>query len=215
MILNIEKTHQVDFNKQGGLVPVIVQHFETATVLMLGYMNDAALRKTFEENVVIFYSRSKERLWQKGETSGNVLNLKSIRLDCDRDTLLIKALPSGPVCHTGAATCFNEEFENTTSEKENLNVNDNFLFQLQETIQNRKLNPSENSYTSSLFKKGRDKVAQKVGEEAVELVIEAMKDNNDDLFKNEAADLMYHYLILLTEKGFTLSDIIAVLKKRA
>lgn len=193
----------IDFLKyQDGLVPAIVQDAVTNKVLMLGFMNEAALAKTQELQRVTFFSRSKNRLWTKGEESGNFLLLKDIKADCDNDTLLIKAAPVGPVCHTGADTCWNEK-----------NSNDNFLLELESVIANRKNNPSEKSYTSSLFAKGINKVAQKVGEEAVELVIEA-KDNNDELFKNEAADLLFHYMILLQAKEFKLDDIINVLKER-
>ena len=193
----------IDFSKySNGLVPAIVQDAATNKVLMLGFMNEAALAKTNELQKVTFFSRSKNRLWTKGEESGNYLLLKEIKVDCDNDTLLIKANPVGPVCHTGADTCWNEE-----------NKSDNFLFQLEQIIADRKNNPSDKSYTSSLFEKGINKIAQKVGEEAVELVIEA-KDNNDELFKNEAADLLFHYLILLQVKGFCLNDIIGVLQKR-
>lgn len=193
----------IDFLKYtDGLVPAIVQDAVTNKVLMLGFMNEAALTKTQELQKVTFFSRSKNRLWTKGEESGNFLLLKDIKVDCDNDTLLIKAEPVGPVCHTGADTCWNEK-----------NGHDNFLLELETVIANRKNNPSEKSYTSSLFAKGINKVAQKVGEEAVELVIEA-KDNNDNLFKNEAADLLFHYLILLQAKGFKLNDIIDVLKER-
>ncbi|HMO62873.1 MAG TPA: bifunctional phosphoribosyl-AMP cyclohydrolase/phosphoribosyl-ATP diphosphatase HisIE [Ferruginibacter sp.] len=193
----------IDFKKYpDGLVPAIVQDVATGKVLMLGFMNEAALAKTQELQKVTFFSRSKNRLWTKGEESGNYLLLQEIKVDCDNDTLLIKVNPVGPVCHTGADTCWDEK-----------NTSDNFLLQLEQVIINRKNNPSEKSYTSSLFAKGINKVAQKVGEEAVELVIEA-KDNNDDLFKNEAADLLFHYLILLQAKGFSLQDIINVLKER-
>lgn len=194
---------KVDFNKYtDGLVPAIVQDANTNKVLMLGFMNEAALAKTRELQKVTFFSRSKNRLWTKGEESGNFLLLKDIKVDCDNDTLLVKVNPVGPVCHTGSDTCWDEK-----------NVNDNFLSQLEQIITDRKNNPSSASYTSSLFAKGINKVAQKVGEEAVELVIEA-KDNNDDLFKDEAADLLFHYLILLQAKGFVLNDIMDVLKKR-
>jgi phosphoribosyl-AMP cyclohydrolase / phosphoribosyl-ATP pyrophosphohydrolase len=185
-----------------GLVPSIIQDDVTGKVLMLGFMNQEAVSKTQELNKVTFYSRSKNRLWTKGEESGNFLLLKTITVDCDNDTLLIKASPVGPVCHTGADTCFNEK-----------NENDNFLLHLEKIIADRKNNPSDESYTSSLFKKGINKVAQKVGEEAVELVIEA-KDDNAHLFKEEAADLLFHYLILLQAKGFELNDITDVLKER-
>ncbi len=193
----------VDFSKYAdGLVPAIVQDNATGKVLMLGFMNSEALLKTKELQKVTFFSRSKNRLWTKGEESGNFLLLKSISVDCDNDTLLIKTNPVGPVCHTGADTCFDEKNEAT-----------DFLASLEKIIANRKNNPSDGSYTSSLFKKGINKIAQKVGEEAVELVIEA-KDDNDVLFKDEAADLLFHYLILLQAKGFSLQDVVDVLKER-
>ena len=192
-----------DFSKYAdGLVPAIVQDANTGVVLMLGFMNNEALDKTNETKLVTFYSRTKQRLWTKGETSNNFLHLVDIKLDCDNDTLLIKATPDGPVCHTGSDTCFNEK-----------NTADNFLAELEKIISDRKDNPTEKSYTSSLFKKGINAVAQKVGEEAVELIIEA-KDNDAGRFKNEAADLLFHYLVLLKSKGFTLDDIIAVLRER-
>lgn len=194
---------RIDYAKyQDGLVPAIIQDIATNKVLMLGFMNEAALNKTNELKKVTFFSRSKNRLWTKGEESGNYLLLKDIKLDCDNDTLLIKVQPLGPVCHTGSDTCWDEK-----------NEPDNFLFTLEQIIADRKNNPSDQSYTSSLFAKGINKIAQKVGEEAVELLIEA-KDDNAYLFKNEAADLMFHYLILLQAKGFTLNDILAVLKDR-
>jgi phosphoribosyl-ATP pyrophosphohydrolase/phosphoribosyl-AMP cyclohydrolase len=194
---------KIDFKKyKDGLVPAIVQDDVTNKVLMLAFMNEEALAKTQELQEVTFFSRSKNRLWTKGEESGNFLLLKDIKVDCDNDTLLVKATPAGPVCHTGADTCWNEK-----------NVSNDFLFKLEQIISDRKNNPSEKSYTSSLFAKGINKIAQKVGEEAVELVIEA-KDNDADLFKNEAADLLFHYLILLKAKGFQLEDIIAILKER-
>ena len=196
---------QVDFEKYtDGLVPVIVQDDATKTVLMLGFMNDAALQETKRSGKVTFFSRSKQRLWTKGESSGNFLLLKDIKADCDNDTLLVKAAPAGPVCHTGADTCFNE-----TNDAGDLQ----FLARLEQTIADRKNNPSENSYTSKLFARGINKIAQKVGEEAVEIVIEA-KDDNKELFLGEAADLMYHYLVLLQAKNFTLNDVIGVLKER-
>lgn len=196
---------QINFEKSpDGLVPVVVQDHETGKVLMLGYMDEEALAKTEAEKVVTFFSRSKQRLWTKGETSGNFLEVKTILVDCDQDTLLIKAHPIGPTCHTGADTCFFEKNEGKAP----------FLNYLQkEIIRERKNNPSEASYTSKLFKKGVNKIAQKVGEEAVELVIEA-KDTNDHLFKNEAADLLFHYLILLEQRGMDLDDIVDVLKER-
>ena len=192
-----------DFSKYAdGLIPVIIQDTVTDKVLMLGFMNEAALAKTKSENKVTFFSRSKQRLWTKGETSNNFLLVKEILLDCDKDTLLIKATPTGPVCHTGADTCWNEK-----------NTGDNFLFELDEIISQRKMNPSGQSYTSSLFEKGINKIAQKVGEEAVELIIEA-KDQDETLFKNEAADLLFHYLVLLRAKGYGLDDILQVLRER-
>ena len=194
---------KIDFNKYtDGLVPAIIQDDITGKVLMLGFMNEAALAKTQELKQVTFFSRSKSRLWTKGEESGNFLLLKDIKVDCDNDTLLIKVNPVGPVCHTGADTCWDER-----------NTNDNFLIELEQIIKDRKNNPSEKSYTSSLFEKGINKIAQKVGEEAVELVIEA-KDDNAGLFKNEAADLLFHYLILLQAKGHSLSEIQEVLIER-
>lgn len=192
----------INFQKSDGLVPAIIQDVDTSKVLMLGYMNEAAFQKTMETKQVTFYSRSRQTLWTKGETSGNFLTLKDIRLDCDQDTLLIKAKPKGPTCHTGTDTCFNEK-----------NESDNFLESLERVIQSRKDADVDTSYTASLFKKGINKVAQKVGEEAIELVIEA-KDDNRDLFLNEAADLMYHYLVLLTAKGFELNDVVELLKAR-
>ena len=192
----------VDFQKMNDLVPAIVQDADTHKVLMLGYMNEAALQKTIAEKRITFYSRSKKRLWTKGETSQNYLELVSIKEDCDQDALLLKVHPKGPVCHTGSDTCFEEK-----------NEQNNFLTHLERIIQNRKINPKTGSYTSSLFEKGINKVAQKVGEEAVELVIEA-KDDNKSLFLGEAADLMYHYLVLLAAKDYTLGEVIEVLKER-
>lgn len=195
--------NSIDFSKSAdGLVPVIIQDATTQVVLMLGYMNKEALQQSIDSDLVTFYSRSKSRLWVKGETSKNYLHIIDIKVDCDSDTILIKAKPDGNVCHTGAETCFNEE-----------NKEANFLKTLEKTIEERKLNPSEKSYTSGLLARGINKVAQKVGEEAVELVIEA-KDNNDDLFLNEAADLMFHYLILLQAKDKKLEDVLEVLEGR-
>ncbi len=183
------------------LVPVIIQDIQTNKVLMLGFMNEEALEKTKEENRVTFYSRSKQRLWTKGETSGNYLNVKEIIADCDNDTLLIKVDPDGPVCHTGGDTCFNEN-------------NSSFsLGKLEQIIADRKNNASETSYTSSLFSKGINKIAQKVGEEAVELVIES-KDDDKEKFLGEAADLLFHYLILLNAKGYSLNDVEQILAAR-
>ncbi len=191
----------INFKKSGGLVPAIIQNTHTLQVLMLGYMNEEALEKTRAEGRVTFFSRSKNRLWTKGEISGNYLIVSEIREDCDNDTLLIKALPQGPTCHTGATTCFSEETPK------------GFIYELEKVIEQRIETKTEGSYTSRLFNSGVNKVAQKVGEEAVELVIEA-KDNNIDLFKNEAADLLYHFLILLKTKALKLEDIEEVLKGR-
>jgi phosphoribosyl-ATP pyrophosphohydrolase/phosphoribosyl-AMP cyclohydrolase len=193
----------IDFKKMEGLIPAVVQDAFTGKVLMLGYMNEAALAKTEESGRVTFFSRSKNRLWTKGETSGHFLEVVSMQEDCDGDTILVKAKPSGPVCHTGADTCFNEGNASKTP----------FIDQLRAIIKDRKANPSEGSYTSSLFSKGINKLAQKVGEEAVELVIEA-KDDNKDLFLGEAADLLFHYLVLLEAKGYELDEVVDVLMKR-
>lgn len=194
---------KIDFNKdQNGLVPVVIQNNNTLQVLMLGYMNEEAFLKTQKENKVTFFSRSKNRLWTKGEESGNFLTVKDIQIDCDNDTILIKAIPAGPTCHTGSTTCFKEETPK------------GFLYELEATINQRIDENDENSYTNQLFRRGINKVAQKVGEEAVELVIEA-KDNDANLFKNEAADLMYHYLILLKAKGFKMIDVEEILKLRS
>ena len=193
----------LDFSKnKDGLVPAIIQDNITHKVLMLGYLNQESLSLTLSTYVVHFYSRTKQRIWKKGEESGNELKVVSLKEDCDKDTVLIKVNPVGPVCHKGDDTCF-----------EDSNVSDDFISTLENIIQDRKINPSDSSYVSSLFKKGTNKIAQKVGEEAVELVIEA-KDDNDDLFLNESADLLFHYLILLQEKGHKIKDVINVLKKR-
>lgn len=194
----------IDFAKGDGLVPAIIQDAATNKVLMLGFMNEEAFQKTQREMRVTFFSRTKNRLWTKGEESGNFLNVVSIHPDCDNDTLLIKVNPVGPVCHTGADTCWIEK---------NTKTNLDFLIGLEQVIESRKNNPSDDSYTSKLFLKGMNKIAQKVGEEATELVIES-KDSNDDLFVNEAADLLFHYLILLQAKGFKLQDVIAKLEAR-
>jgi phosphoribosyl-ATP pyrophosphohydrolase/phosphoribosyl-AMP cyclohydrolase len=191
----------IDFAKGEGLVPVIIQDDKTLQVLMLGYMNEEAYLKTKEEGKVTFFSRSKNRLWTKGESSGHFLKVVNIQIDCDQDTVLIKAIPQGPTCHTGSTSCFKDETAK------------GFVYQLEDTIHQRIDDNDAASYTNKLYKKGINKVAQKVGEEAVELVIEA-KDDNDDLFTNEAADLLYHYLILLKAKGFTFQDIEKVLKGR-
>lgn len=192
---------KLDFAKSNGLIPCIVQDANTQTVLMLGYMNKEALEKTLSDKRLTFFSRSKNRLWTKGETSGHYLNFVDCLMDCDQDTLLFKVNPVGATCHTGADTCFNEK-----NELQGLGF-------LEAIIQERKANPKTGSYTNQLLDSGINKVAQKVGEEAVELVIEA-KDNNKDLFLGEAADLMYHYQVLLTAKGFTLSDVVNVLRAR-
>ncbi|UOB17413.1 bifunctional phosphoribosyl-AMP cyclohydrolase/phosphoribosyl-ATP diphosphatase HisIE [Abyssalbus ytuae] len=193
----------IDFTKNNGLVPAIIQDIDTRKVLMLGYMNEEAYRQTIETKKVTFFSRTKNRLWTKGEESGNYLNLVDVKNDCDNDTLLVRVHPAGPTCHKGTDTCWGEQ--NIFSY--------GFLSKLEEVIKDRKENRSEKSYVSSLFKSGINKIAQKVGEEAVETVIEA-KDNNDELFLNECADLLFHYLILLQAKGFKLEDIASVLRKR-
>ncbi|WP_448518354.1 bifunctional phosphoribosyl-AMP cyclohydrolase/phosphoribosyl-ATP diphosphatase HisIE [Rhodoflexus sp.] len=192
-----------DFDKSSGLLPAVVQDATTGKVLMLGYMNEEAYQKTLAEKTVTFFSRSKNRLWTKGETSGNFLHVVDMILDCDRDTLLIKARPQGPTCHTGADTCFDE------SNKSNVL----FIEHLKHIIRNRKDASPDSSYTAKLFAKGINKIAQKVGEEAVELVIEA-KDNNKDLFLGEAADLLFHYLVLLEAKSIDLNEVIDVLRQR-
>jgi phosphoribosyl-ATP pyrophosphohydrolase/phosphoribosyl-AMP cyclohydrolase len=192
----------IDFTKSNGLVPVIIQNYQNQQVLMLGYMNEEAFAKTQAEGKVTFFSRSKNRLWTKGETSGNFLLVKEILVDCDNDSLLIKAEPAGPTCHTGSTSCFSEE------------TSKGFLYELQQTIAQRIDDNDQNSYTNLLYRKGINKVAQKVGEEAVELIIEA-KDDNEELFKNEAADLLYHFLILLKAKDVKLEDIELVLINRA
>jgi phosphoribosyl-ATP pyrophosphohydrolase/phosphoribosyl-AMP cyclohydrolase len=195
----------IDFNKnKDGLVPAIIQDFVTRQVLMLGYMNKEAYDKTIDTGKVTFYSRTKSRLWTKGEESGNFLNLVSIKSDCDNDTLLIKVKPVGPTCHKGTDTCWDETNKQSFG----------FLSELENVIKSRRINANaEKSYVASLFEKGINKIAQKVGEEAVEIVIEA-KDNNDALFLNEGADLLFHYLILLQAKGYTLKDVVAILEGR-
>ncbi len=195
----------IDFNKNNdGLVPAIIQDGITNNVLMLGYMNQEAYDKTLTTKKVTFYSRSKKRLWTKGEESGNFLNLVNIKVDCDNDTLLVKVNPEGPTCHKGSNTCWNESNLQSYG----------FLSNLEQVIKDRKENQQdENSYIASLFRKGINKIAQKVGEEAIETVIEA-KDSNDELFLNESADLLFHYLILLQAKGFKLNNIVEILKKR-
>ncbi|OOH96709.1 bifunctional phosphoribosyl-AMP cyclohydrolase/phosphoribosyl-ATP diphosphatase HisIE [Elizabethkingia meningoseptica] len=193
---------EINFDKnKDGLVPVIIQNYLTEQVLMLGYMNAEAYQKTLQEEKVTFFSRSKNRLWTKGETSGNFLEVKETLLDCDQDTLLIKVKPNGPTCHTGSVSCFGNQAKK------------GFLYELQQVISDRIDHDVETSYTNQLYKRGINKVAQKVGEEAIEVVIEA-KDDNEELFKNESADLLYHFLILLKAKGFTLEEIETVLRER-
>jgi phosphoribosyl-ATP pyrophosphohydrolase/phosphoribosyl-AMP cyclohydrolase len=192
---------QIDFSKGNGLVPAVIQDNNTLQVLMVGYMNEEAFKKTYKEKKVTFFSRSKKRLWTKGETSGNFLYVEEISVDCDNDSILIKVNPAGPVCHTGSTSCFGD----VTSK--------GFIYALENIINQRIKNNTKESYTNQLYKKGINKVAQKVGEEAVELIIES-KDNNIELFRNEAADLLYHLLILLKAKGVNLESIEKVLQKR-
>tara|TARA_R110000796_G_scaffold71409_2_gene162010 strand:- start:72858 stop:73472 length:615 start_codon:yes stop_codon:yes gene_type:complete len=199
----LKNTNEVDFSKGDGLVPVIIQDQVSNKVLMLGYMNAEALEKTLSEGKVTFFSRSKNRLWTKGETSNNYIYCKEVLIDCDSDTLLIKAKPEGPTCHTGDDTCF----------EENNKIGVEFLDQLTQVIKERRTKSPEESYVSHLFSKGMNKIAQKVGEEAVELVIEA-KDNDESLFLNEGADLLFHYMVLLEAKGYALKDVISILKER-
>jgi phosphoribosyl-ATP pyrophosphohydrolase/phosphoribosyl-AMP cyclohydrolase len=191
----------IDFSKGNGLVPVVIQDNNTLQVLMVGYMNEEALEKTNTEKKVTFFSRSKNRLWTKGETSGNWLYVETVQADCDNDSILIKVRPAGPVCHTGSTSCFADETAK------------GFVYKLEQVINQRIEDDNSESYTNKLYKKGINKMAQKVGEEAVELIIEA-KDNDIDLFKNEAADLIYHLLILLKAKGINLENIEEVLKER-
>jgi len=192
----------IDFSKGEGLIPAVIQNALTMQVLMLGYMNLEAFKKTQETGLVTFYSRSKQRLWVKGEVSGNTLELVDLKLDCDSDSLLVLAKPNGPTCHTGTTSCFKEETAK------------GFIYQLENTINDRIDSNDPNSYTNALYQKGINRVAQKVGEEAVELIIES-KDSNEELFKNEAADLIYHFLVLLKAKNVTFSNIEDVLKKRS
>lgn len=200
---DLKSVEDIDFEKVNGLVPAIVQDAQTGKVLMQGYMNQEAVQMTLDTSKVTFFSRSKQRLWTKGETSQNYLNLVSAHVDCDKDSLLVKVNPDGPTCHLGDDTCWDEENSNEID----------FLNYLTDVIkQRRQADPSE-SYTAKLFSKGINKVAQKVGEEAVEVVIEA-KDDNDELFLNESADLLFHYMMLLEAKGFTLKDVISILKVR-
>jgi len=193
----------LNFDKLGGILPAIIQDAQTNEVLMLGFMNQEAYDKTLSEGKVTFFSRSKERLWTKGEESGNFMDVVEILEDCDADTLLLRVNPQGPACHTGKRTCFGETVQ------ENLS----FLQHLQTLLQSRKEELPENSYTSKLFRSGPRKIAKKVGEEAAELVIEAM-DSNDELFLNEAADLLFHMTILLVDRGYKLEDVVKVLKER-
>lgn len=195
--------NNIDFEKGNGMIVAIVQDYRTNVVLMTGFMTPEALEKTELEKKVTFFSRTKNRLWTKGETSGHFLHVKEIKLDCDGDALLIKAIPDGVTCHTGADTCWSEKNEGRAA----------FLNHLKSIIRDRKANPSDESYTTSLFKKGVNKIAQKVGEEAVELVIEA-KDDNKDLFLGEAADLLFHYMVLLEQKGYDFDEVIEVLEQR-
>lgn len=191
----------ISFEKGNGLIPAVIQDSNTLQVLMVGFMNEEALRKTEKEKIVTFFSRSKNRLWTKGETSGNFLHVVGMSVDCDNDTVLIKVNPDGPTCHTGSTSCFGEETAK------------GFVYKLEKVISERIDNNVEGSYTNKIFRKGINKTAQKVGEEAIELIIEA-KDNNQDLFVNEAADLLYHLLILLKAKGVSFTDIEECLKKR-
>lgn len=193
----------MDFKKENGLVPAVIQDVKTLKVLMLGYMNEEALKQTRQSGKVTFYSRSKQRLWTKGETSGNFLQVKEIKPDCDDDALLIKVAPEGNTCHLDRYSCFKE--------REGKDIS--FLLKLEKTLEKRKQKMPEGSYTTKLFRKGINKIAQKVGEEATELIIEA-KDDNDELFLNEAADLMYHLQVLLTYKGFSMQDVTKVLEER-
>ena len=194
----------LDFKKAEGLIPAVIQDAATEKVLMVGFMNEEAYQRTVDSRLVTFYSRTRKRLWTKGEESGNFLDVVDVLADCDNDTLLVKANPRGPVCHTGVDTCFSED---------NNHSGIHFLSYLQEFIDKRRQEMPKNSYTTKLFESGINKIAQKVGEEAVELVIEA-KDPNNELFLNEAADLMYHFIVLLSAKGFSLKDVADVLNVR-
>ena len=197
------KIGKIDFKKGDGLVPAVIQDVNTLQVLMMGYMNQEAVEKTLETKLITFYSRSKERLWTKGEESGNTMQLVSMETDCDNDTLLVQVTPTGPTCHKGTKTCWGKE----ASTRYGI-IND-----LEKVIDKRKEKPKKNSHVSKMLEKGTNKIAQKVGEEAVELVIEAM-DDNDDLFLEEGADLMFHYLMLIKSRGFRIDDILKVLEKR-
>ncbi len=201
--INLDFNMNLDFDKMNGLIPAIIQDCRTKDVLMLGFMNRQAYDETCETGYVTFFSRTKQRLWKKGEVSGNTLKVQSVAADCDNDTILIRAIPNGPACHTGERSCFGDIKPDVS----------NFLHKLENVIANRKFRPSNKSYTSSLFEKGINRIAQKVGEEAVELII-ASKDENGMNFLNEAADLLFHYLVLLKEKEFCLDDVIEVLIAR-
>lgn len=194
---------ELNFSKGDGLIPAIIQDHKTNKVLMLGYMNEEAYQKTKEENLVTFFSRSKKRLWTKGEESGNFLKVKDIQVDCDNDTLLIKVRPKGPVCHTGSDTCWNEK------NKEDIM----FIKHLQDYIQDRKKKMPEGSYTTKLFNRGINKITQKVGEEASEVIIDALNGTDEGMIM-EAADLMYHLIVMLTYKGYRIEDVAKELKKR-
>lgn len=207
MELTVDNVEMVDFEKGDGLIPAIVQDAISSKVLMLGYMNKESLKETFDRKLVTFYSRSRQELWTKGSTSGNFLYLKEVFVDCDKDTLLVKATPAGPVCHTGADTCFDEE-----NDIENMDAKD-FLFYLEKIIEDRRDFPVEGSYTNLLLSRGIKKVAQKVGEECTELVIESM-DDKKDLLIGEAADLLYHLQVLLTYKGVKIIDVLECLQHR-
>ena len=200
----LEDISQINFEKMNGLVPAVVQDYSTQKVLMVGFMNKEALHKTMEDSRVTFYSRTKKRLWTKGEESGNFMEVVQILVDCDNDTLLLKAIPNGPVCHTGADTCFFEE---------NRERDIQFLSQLQNFIDKRKSEMPDGSYTTSLFKNGTAKITQKVGEEAVETIIGALT-NDDENFIYESADLLYHLIVLLTHKGYRIEDVVEELKRR-
>lgn len=206
-MITLEQIKEIDFEKDGGLVPAIVQDARTLRVLMVGYMNEEALAQSINSKLVTFYSRSRKVLWTKGESSGNFLQLRDVKMDCDKDTLLIYAIPKGPTCHTNADTCF---FESNKADE--IDQKD-FLFYLERVIEDRRDFPVEGSYTNNLFSRGIKKIAQKVGEEAVELVIESQNDNND-LLINEASDLLYHLQVLLTYRDIKLMDVLACLQER-
>lgn len=206
-MITLDKIDELDFEKTGGLIPAIIQDARTKTVLMLGFMNKESLTKTINSKLVTFYSRSRQTLWTKGETSGNYLELRDIKMDCDKDTLLVYAIPSGPTCHTGADTCFFE-----SNKPDDVDTRE-FLFYLEKVIEDRREYPVEGSYTNNLFSRGIKKIAQKVGEEATEVVIESQHDKQD-LLVNEAADLLYHLQVLLTYKDVKLIQVLECLKER-